>query len=210
MNIKKRAGILVIILILITITLIFLIPSISNKYTYTNPNGERFTFYKSRVGDTLMHTLSAYANYKDNKENYEYAIALRNSPKSLEDIQVQQGIKNKILNKKYIYITLDPEFKGEAVLASIEIAKVLGQANYGIFKIPTQGALLYSLNKTNSTNTPVITCNNANKEIGVIWLNLGKENKIYSSRECVIVEAVDYKNLIKVADRLVYDLLDVM
>ena len=212
MNVQKRIGILVIVLIFVVIILLWLIPALSNTYTYTNPSGEKFTFTKSRIGDLTMHTLTAYATYRDDntKKNYQYAIPLRNGPKSLENIQVQKNINNKILNKKYIYITLDPNLKGEAVIASIEIAKVLGESDYGVFKIPTQGALTYATNKTNSTQVPIINCNNANKDIGVIWLKLSKENKIYSNKECVILEAIDYKNLIMEADRLVYNLLGIM
>lgn len=205
----KRAGIIVIVLIFIAILLILLIPILSNKYTYTSPNGEKFTFAKARVGELTMHILTTYTTYKGDLTNYKQVIPLINGPKTLEEIEVQKNINNKILNKKFVYITLDPNFKGDAVIASIDIAKVLGTADYSVFKIPTQGAFTYS-NNVNSTITPIITCNNANNDIGVILLNLSKENKIYSSRECVILEATTYDNLIKVADRLVYNLLGVM
>ena len=199
MNNAQKTGIIVIVFIFITIALILILPELSNTYTYTNPSGEKFTFIKSHVGDITIHSLTAYISYKNDKKNYEHLIPLRNDPRELENILVQGKINDKILNKKYVYITLDPELKGESLIASIEIAKVLGQAEYGVFKIPTEGALIYKTNKTNSTDIPIITCNNANKEIGVIWLNLGKENKIYSIKDCVVIEATDYKSLIKVA-----------
>lgn len=210
MNISKRLGIIVIVLIIIAIILILIAPSLSNTYTYTSPSGEKFTFTKSSVGDLTLHTLTTYVTYKNDEQNYQYFIPLRYGPKSLEDIYVQKGINDLILNKEYLYLTLDPNYNSEALLATIDIAKVTGTAEYSIFKIPTQGALIYPANNTNSTITPIITCNNANGKIGVIWLNIDDENKIYANKECVVVEGTDYDNLIKVADRLVYNLLGVM
>ena len=210
MNISKRIGIIIIFLIIITIALIILIPSLSSTYTYTSPSGEKFTFTKSNVGDLTLHTLTTYVTYKGDNQNHQYAIPLRYGPKSLEDIYVQKEINNLILNKEYLYLTLDPNYNSKALLANIDIAKVTGTADYSVFKIPTQGALIYPANNSNSTLTPIITCNNVNDKIGVIWLKLGDEDKVYSSKGCVIVQGKDYDRLIQSADRLVYNLLGVM
>ena len=210
MNNSRRIGILVIILIIIAIALMLIIPTLNPKYIYTNDNGESFEFVKSPVGDLTMHVLTTYVTYKGDISDYQYTIPLRNGPKSLEDISVVKGINPVILNKKYVYITLNPDRNSQAVLASIEIAKVIGTADYGVFKIPTKGAFTHPVNNTNSTETPIITCKNANKDIGVIELRLGNENKIYSNKECVILEAKDEESLIRVADRFVYNLLGVM
>src|SRR3989344_4791822 len=132
MNLKKNVGIFLIVLLLITILLILLIPSLSNTYTYTSPYGEEFTFYKYRVGDLTLHTLTAYASYKGDEQNYKYVIPLGYDPKSLEDIPVEKGINNKILDKKYLYLTLDPNLNSKALLATIDIAKVTGTADYSV------------------------------------------------------------------------------
>jgi len=213
MNIPKNIGILVIVLILITISLIIFIPLLSNTYIYTSPSGEKFTFYKSQVEGLTTHTVETYADYKDNPTKYRYIIPLRTGPKEVEKFIVDKNINNYLLNKKYIYIAMDPEYSSKAVLASLDLAKVLGTAEYSVFKIPTEGALTYSIsNATNSTfqNIPIITCNNVNNDIGVIWFNIDNENKIYSNKGCVIIEAVDEDILIKLADRLVYSLLGIM
>ena len=213
MNIPKNIGILAIVLILITLGLIIFIPLLSNTYTYASPSGEKFTFYKSQVQGITTHTVETYAKYKDDSNNYRYVIPLRTGPKEVEEFTVDKNINNYLLNKKYIYITMDPKYSSKAILASLDIAKVLGTADYSVFKIPTEGALTYSItNATNSTfqNTPIITCNDANKDVGVIWFNIDNENKIYSNKGCVVIEAVDEDTLIKLADRLVYSLLGVM
>ncbi len=210
MNNARRVGIIVIIFILIAILLVILIPNFSNTYTYTGSSGEKFTFTKARVGDLTMHVLTTYTKYKNDNKNYQQVIPLRYGPKELENIKADKNINDKILNKKYIYITLNPNMTGDALLASIDIAKVTGTADYSVFKIPTQGALVHPTNNSNASETPIITCNNANKDIGVIRMYIGKENRIASLKECVVVEAINDKDLIKVADRLVYNLLGVM
>ena len=213
MNIPRRLGILVIVLILITLGLIIFIPLLSSTYIYTSPSGEKFTFYKSQVEGLTTHTVETYAKYKDDVNNYKYVIPLRTGPKEVEKFTVDKNINNYLLNKKYIYITMDPRYSSKAVLASLDLAKVLGTAEYSIFKIPTEGALTYSLvNATNSTfnSAPIITCNNVNNNVGVIWFNINDENKIYSNKGCVVIEAVDEDVLIKLADRLVYSLLGIM
>ncbi len=209
MNNTKRATLIVIIFVFIAVSLVLIAPLLTNKYTYKGPSGNEFNFIKSQTGEVKMHLLTAYATYKDKKTN-QYTIPLRNGPKDLEKIDVQKDINNLILNKEYVYITMSPEYTGKSVIAGIEIAKVLGTASYSVFKISTEGALTFPANNTNVTGTPIINCKDANKELGVILLNLGKENKIYSNKECVILEAKDEDSLIKVADRFVYNLLGVM
>ncbi len=210
MNNSKKIGIMLIILIFMIIAFILIVPSLSNTYIYTNPSGEKFTFTKTKLGDLTLHTLTTYVTYKGDTKNYQYSIPLRYGPESLDGIFVKKGINDLILNKEYLYLTLDPNLNSKALIANVDIAKVTGTADYSVFKIPTQGALTSPANNSNSTLTPIITCKNADKKIGVIWLNIGSENKIYNVGECVVVQGTDYDNLIKVADRLVYNLLGVM
>src|SRR3989344_4734682 len=187
---------------------------LTENYNYiVDIQGKQFIFDKSQVEGLTTHTVETYADYKDNPTKYRYIIPLRTGPKEVEKFIVDKNINNYLLNKKYIYIAMDPEYSSKAVLASLDLAKVLGTAEYSVFKIPTEGALTYSIsNATNSTfqNTPIITCNDVNNDIGVIWFNIDNENKIYSNKGCVIIEAVDEDILIKLADRLVYSLLGIM
>ena len=213
MNLNKKVGVIVIILIIIAIAIILVAPMFSNSYTYTSPSGEKFEFTRYSSGGSTTHVLTTFVSYKGDANNYEHTLPFRYGPKQLEDISVNDNVNANILNKKYIYITLNPEYSGKSILATIDLAKVLGTADYGVFKIPTEGALTYStVNQTNSTDTtPIITCNDVTKDVGVIWLLIGKENRAYTNVQgCVIIEAVDDENLIKVADRVVYDLLGVM
>lgn len=213
MNLNRKIGIGVIILILIAITIIIVSPMLSNSYIHTSPSGEKFEFTRYSSGGLTTHVLTTYVSYKGDANNYKYALPFRYGPKQLEDISVNDNVNANVLNKKYIYITLNPKYSGKAILATIDLAKVLGTADYGVFKIPTEGALTYLTdNQTNLTDTtPIITCNQVTKDVGVIMLLIGEKNRAYTNVQgCVIIEALDDENLIKVADRVVYDLLGVM
>jgi len=115
-------------------------------------------------------------------------------------------VKTKILDKDGVYITLDPYGSSKSVLAAIEINRVLGTNDYGVFKIPTQSATY----KPTNTTFPYITCTDATKQIGVIYLLVENKTRIASLGECVVVEGKDYDDLIKAADKLTLHLLGVM
>ncbi len=176
-----------------------------DKYTYENKNtGDKFSFRKEKIDEGLiLHTLTAYSIYQ--RTGHKYDISFRNNPKEIETIFIDDVRKN-ILGKERLYITLDPNYKGKAVVASVELGRVLGEAEWGVFKIPTSAA---TIEKTNTTY-PVVTCKDVNSRTGVIWLRLGNTTSVTSYKGCVIVEGTDYDNLIKAADKLAYYLLGVM
>ena len=210
MNEKKRLNIIIYVLIIVLIVLVvFVVVNrqsglLTNKYVYTNPKGEDFTFTKTKLENITFHVLTAYV--ETNKGLNQYTIPFRNNPYDLEDILIEVNIKNKILNKKGIYITLNPNLRSEAVIAAIEISRVIGTNDYGIFKIPTQSATTIPTN----TTFPVINCNDATQDTGVILLGIGNYTRVFSNKECVIVEGDSYENLIKAADKLALHLLNVM
>jgi len=53
-------------------------------------------------------------------------------------------------------------------------------------------------------------CNDVNKTDGVIILNKAKENKVVNKEGCIIVNGITEEDIIKGADRLVFDLLNVI
>jgi len=196
---------------LFAVVLFILVPNInlSDDFTYKSPSGEGFDFVTGYVGKIPVYTLKLSASYGD-KLTRQYEIPLRNKPKDLENIPVEDRVKSKLLSSQGIFITLDPELDQKATIAAIQLAKVLGTADYGVFKIPTQGAFTQPINTTNQSNYPVKTCQDATSDIMVIQLTLGMENKAYIKNNCVIIEATDTENLIKVSEKVVLRLLGVM
>ncbi|AJF62628.1 MAG: hypothetical protein QT11_C0001G0485 [archaeon GW2011_AR20] len=208
---EKKLNILIYVLIAVTIALIifavinFKKPILSNKYVYTSPSGEQFQFFKSEIGNITQHIVTIYAIDKQNNK-HQVDIPIISDPYSIEDIPILNEVKTKILDKDGVYITLDPYGSSKSVLAAIEINRVLGTNDYGVFKIPTQSATY----KPTNTTFPYITCTDATKQIGVIYLLVENKTRIASLGECVVVEGKDYDDLIKAADKLTLHLLGVM
>ena len=208
---EKKLGILFYVLIFVTIALIvfaiisFKKPVLSNKYVYTSPSGEQFEFYKYKIENITQHILTIY-RVDQQGGKHQVDIPFINDPSSLENIPIGKEVKNNILTKKGRFVTLDPYGESKSVLAAIEITRVIGTNDYGVFKIPTQSATIIQTN----TTFPVKTCGDATKDVGVIYLAIGNQTQIFSYKNCVVVEGKNYDDLIKSADKLTMHLLGVM
>jgi len=210
MNQESKLKIFFFALIFITIILVifsiieFKKPILTGKYIYTSPSGEQFEFNKRSLENITTHVLTIYTYDKQGKHQYD--IPFLNQPYDLEDIQIEKNLKDKLLTKQGIFLTLNPNSNSKSVLAAVEIARVLGTNSYGVFKIPTQSATTIPTN----TSFPYITCANATKQIGVIQFFVGNKTRVGSIGECVYVEGKDYDELIKASDKLTLNLLGVM
>lgn len=183
-----------------------------NEYEY---NG--FTFSKIRLESApklVFHQLRVYNG------DSVYEIPFRNGPEGVESIPVVnlsvawlkqlggEDVENYNILAKSVYLTFNPKLSGgDLAIAGGEIAKVLGTSNYGIYKVPTGGAVTESIEEKTAV---VRTCDNATKDMGVILLSIGYENKIYSEGDCVIIQGTNYVNLIRSADRFIYELLGIL
>lgn len=210
---KKRIGLLLIILgIILIISLIFMFFNYKkpNEYEY---NG--FTFSKIRLESApklVFHQLRMYNG------DSVYDIPFRNGPESIELIPANLSVAWLKLSKgdtenynvlaKSVYLTFSPKLSGgDLAIAGGEIAKVLGTSNYGVYKVPTGGAVTEAVEGKSSV---VRTCDNATKETGVILLKIGDETKVYSEKDCIIVQGINYVDLIKASDRFIYELLGIL
>jgi len=208
---EKKLSAIFYVLIFVTVAMVvfavisFKKPILSDRYVYTSPSGEQFEFVKSEVGNITQHIATIYA-FDRQGNKHQVDIPFINDPYSLEEISIVNEVKNKLLNKEGIFVTLDPNSGSKSVLAAVEITRVIGTSDYGVFKIPTQVAT------TTQTNTtyPYITCNDATKQIGVVYLWLKNQTRIFSLGECVVVEGKDYDDLIKASDKLTMHLLGIM
>lgn len=198
-------------LLIIAIALFILSPNLyqGKDFTYKNKEGEKFEFVTGYVGKVPIYTAKVSVSY-GNKLFKNYEIPLRNKPKDLESILIHPEVKQKILNSRGIFISMDPELDQKASIAAIQLAKVIGTADYGVFKIPTQGAFTQPINITNNQDYPVKTCDDATPDIRVIMITLGGENTAYVTANCVIIKGTDGDNLIKVAEAVVLNLLNVL
>jgi len=185
---------------------------LTGRHIYESPKGSEFTFLETKAGDVDLYELQVYAERYGVEHLYQ--IPFRNLPRDVEFIPIQEGVGKKVLNavgKKVlnargVYITLDPNLKADASIGAIEIASVIGTADFGVFKIPTEGAFT----ETTDIDYSVKTCEDAKDGVVVINLRLEDENRIYAEGDCIIVQGDSYVNLIKSSERLLYSVLTVL
>ena len=189
-----------------------------NSYEFEGATGN-FAFEVVENNGLKQHILNVYTFEEDGKE-HQKVIPLRYGPKEMSDIIVEKEVDNLLLLKtgdedslrEIIYITQDPILvdvtNRDSIVASLEIMKVIGDYSFGVYKIPIKMA--YTINKTSGADDlPIITCNDVRDHQGVILLKIGENNRIYSDNGCIILEAKSNKDLIRVSDRLILDILGV-
>jgi hypothetical protein len=206
---KKKQNIQFIIfaavLILILLAIVF-VPRYIHKINLEKNKYNNFEFAKGEDG--FWYTVVQ-------KGDQPYQIPFYYHPSELEDIPVEAYLRAKFFdmrdNNGSIYITMDPDSANNTiVIAGVEIARITGN-RYGLLNVPTHSAFIKQpKNATADTGTPIVTCNNANNKTMVIWLTLSNKNIVYSYDYCVVLEAKNYRDMIRVADRLMYHLLGIM
>ena len=207
---NKRASIIVIALIVVLVGFIVFVSFtygkgfLTGKHIYESPSGDQFTFIENKVGELTLYDLQVYT--EQSGVEHLYQIPLRNLPKDVKIVSFEDGIQKKVLESRGVFITLDPNLKAQATLGAIEIASVIGTAEFGVFKIPTQGAFI----EKTDIDYPVKTCDDAKDGVSVVLLKLGDKNKVYSQGDCIIVEGDSYDNLLKSSERLIFGLFNVL
>ncbi len=136
-----------------------------------------------------------------------FSFTFRYSPKEVEDIPADSGIKQYILGGKELYLTADSNIGSVPVIGMSNIGRLTGTRT-GIFNIPTHGALTTYDSRYNST--PVVTCNDASDEIRVVWFKFGNQTRIINTGMCVIVEGKDGWELVRAADKISYIIMGIM
>jgi hypothetical protein len=133
-------------------------------------------------------------------------INLRRDPRDIDDISIKVN-KEDVLAKFRLYITMHPtNLTSTSVLAGAEISKITG--NQYLYGIPTTGAVILPVE---GKVVDIRTCNDVTNEVGIILLQLGSENKVYSDENgCVIVQGITEENLIDGANLLDLYLLGVI
>lgn len=185
----------------------------SNQYEY---NG--FIVNKFRVPsapDVIFHGIEFTVG------NSLYEIPFRYSPQSLESIVVEDlanvswiiapnnNASNYNLRPNFVFLTFDPEqiSGGSLTIAMGNLARMLGKTENGIYKLNVAGATTKSLN---STEIPIIDCKDSNEKLAVFKFQLGKENKIYTEKDCIIIQGDSDEGLMQASDRFVMELLGII
>jgi hypothetical protein len=191
-------------LIIFFLALVY-VPKILHGQEAENNRYNGFDFYKA--GDGFWYTVVQ-------KGAQPYEIPFYYHPKELEDIVIEPGIKDKFFdmveNNGTIFIVVDPDAESKAVIAGVEIAKITGRG-YQLLNVPTYSAFSKEpTNMTTNVETPILNCAAANNKTLVVGLVLTSRNVIYSQDYCIRLEAASYDDMVRVADRMMYNLLGIM
>jgi hypothetical protein len=206
---KKNSNLTFIVLTVVLVGLLLgliFVPKLIHKAVVDNNKYNNFEFYKG--SDNFWYTIVQ-------KGAQPYQIPFYYHPRDLVNITVDPGIRDKFFeimaNNGSIYITLDPDSTDNSiVVAGVEIAKITGKG-YSLLNVPTHSAFTKQpANISTNVETPIVTCSNSNNKTMVIWITLSNKNMAYSYDYCIRLEAKSYGDTIKVADRLMYDLLGIM
>jgi len=200
MDEEKKSGIIAVVIVIVVFGIagIFIYQSVTEgKYAYTSPvTGEEFKVEKIEpVGYAILTHI----------DNQPYQLKFRYDPKSVENITINTNIKEDLLNKKTVYLTVDPNLSSIPVLGAVEISGIISR-KLGIFNKETIGATTEFANN----GTAVITCKDVTPEISVIWLKLGPETKVFSENGCLVVQGENEWEIVRASDRLVYQILTIM
>jgi hypothetical protein len=149
-----------------------------------------------------------------------YLVLMHYHPTEVDTIKVEQGAvdvinalatKVAVTGEGQVYITMDPDAPAGLAIAGVELAKVLGE-KYGIYNIPTKAA--FSKPKEGfGQSIPIITCQDAVNDTFVVYIREAENEYVgvpQDFNQCIVVQGSSANETIRVADRLVYALFNII
>ncbi|MCX6707678.1 MAG: hypothetical protein NT001_06075 [Candidatus Woesearchaeota archaeon] len=130
-------------------------------------------------------------------------ITFYNHPSQVEQINVTPEISSILASTKMIYVTSDPDdlFKDAIGLAEFEMKDIMEKR--GVY-------FVYSFIKENRFNKTIITCRNSTSSVPVLYFRQGNETGISYDDNCIILESDSESGILRLRDRMLYDLLGVI
>lgn len=136
--------------------------------------------------------------------NRSHLVEMRNRPSSVEDVPFQSDIKDLTYKAQGVKMTTDPELSSKAVLAMIEVGRIIGD-RYQILNKPVQSGLTSTPNESQ-----VISCTDTSEDRPVIYFRLGSPTSVYMKDGCIIVQGETDDDIIRAADKYAYVLMGVI
>ena len=149
-------------------------------------------------GYSFIKKNSVWTTTIDKKEfNFNYL------PSAVELIKLNESIKNRLTNTAEIDSAsdLDDPYTETIALVQHNLNQELNSRN--IF-------LRTGLTKENKYNLAIITCNDATPQIPVLYFKKSNQTSISLEDNCIIAEAESESDLIKIKDRILYSILDII
>jgi hypothetical protein len=124
-------------------------------------------------------------------------------PSDVEQIELTSDITTALLNKPEIDITseLNDTFSEEIALANYNMALTLNNMNI---------YLRSGFTTNNTFNMPILTCKDATSAVPIIYFKQSNQTKITLENNCVIAEAKNNIDILRIKDRLLYSMLGII
>ena len=184
--------------ILIIAAIVLLLAALSPLVMKKNPKEYNYNDFK------LQKTPTGWVTWAYKGEQ-PYLLQLRHGPKTLENISIDENIRDLVLSKPSLATTVDNNLTSRAVIGAMDIANILGR-RLGLYGIQVIGATTEFANE----GTYVINCNDVQENMNVAVLRLGEKTEIKLEEECIIIQGETEEDINRAADRFVYNILEVM
>ena len=125
-------------------------------------------------------------------------------PTEVEYINISSEVTSRIKNTLEVDFTSDfnSTFKENIAFAQYQLAQMLN-AHFNIY-------LRQGSTSKNEYNLPVILCQNATKIVPVFYLKESNQTDIYFKNDCIVMEFKESSDIIKIKDRILYDLFNII
>jgi len=124
-------------------------------------------------------------------------------PDDVVNIDIEGGVLSRLNNPIEIDATsaFNNSYKGEIALAEHQMAITL--SNFNIY-------VRNGFTTENEFDMSIITCRDATQNVPVIYFKESNETKIYLENDCIIAEAKDGFDFLRIKDRLLYGILGIL
>jgi len=142
-----------------------------------------------------------------------YDIPFYYNPTQVLDIPIDPYSISRIRNFSYnpngtVYVSVDPNESSKVVLAAVEYVRILGK-QYDIYNMDVKSAINKPVvNQT--TDYSIVTCKNQSINTLVIYQTISDKNLVSVKGNCIIIEAINATETVRVADAFSFKLLDII
>jgi hypothetical protein len=123
-------------------------------------------------------------------------------PSDVEQIELSNDVATILLNKPEIDTTseLNDTFSEEIALANYNMALTLNKLNIYV---------MGGFTTNNTFNLPILTCKDATQAVPIVYFKQSNQTKITIENNCIIAEAKNNMDILRIKDRLLYSMLGI-
>lgn len=130
-------------------------------------------------------------------------MIFNNLPSNVEYIELPQELKDRLSNAFQLDITSELEDPLNEYIALVEHEAQLALTAKNIY-------VRTGFTTPSDYNVPIITCDDATQSVPILYYKESNETKVYMQDNCIIAEAVDGIDILRISDRILYEVLGIL